>query len=50
MWKNSDNIIEGIDQSGKHFVRFKPLAAYKTPDAMSSLCDEYNKAIIENKI
>ncbi|NCD04528.1 MAG: Fic family protein [Spirochaetia bacterium] len=50
MWKNSDNIIEEIDQSGKHFVRFKPLAAYKTPDAMISLCDKYNKAIRENKI
>ncbi len=50
MWKNSDNNIEEIDQSGKHFVRFKHLAAYKTHNAMISLCDEYNKAIIENKI
>lgn len=49
-WKLSDNIIEEIDERGNAFIRFKSLPAYQTPDAMIILCDNYNKAINENRI
>ena len=49
-WKNTNNIIEEIDALGNHSVRFKPLSAFETPAAMLSLCEDFNLAILENKI
>lgn len=48
-YKLSDNIIEE-DINGNKVVRFKPVAAWETPDAVQSLCDEYNNALGEGKI
>lgn len=44
-WKNTDNIIEEVDSDGKHKVRFQPLPAYATPNAMESLSTQFLKAI-----
>lgn len=49
-FKNSDNIIEEVDASGYHQVRFKPLSALDTPEAMERLCNEFQEAIYEEKI
>lgn len=44
-WKNNDNLITEVSADGKHVVRFKPVSAFETPDAVSSLCEAYNNAI-----
>lgn len=44
-WKNSDNVIAETNADGKHIVRFKPLAAFETPQAMDDLCAAYRQAI-----
>ena len=44
-FKASDNIIEEEDASGNKFVRFRPLPAWETPEAVISLCTAYNEAI-----
>lgn len=49
-FKNTDNIIEEIDSKGEHIVRFKPLSASATPDAIKNLCDEYKEALNKGKI
>jgi len=43
-FKMIDNIIQETDEKGKKFVRFKPLEAFLTNDAMENLCAEYEKA------
>ena len=48
-YKSTDNIIEE-DLNGNKIVRFKPVAAWETPDAMQSLCNEYEKALSDGKI
>lgn len=40
-FKNSDNIIEEVDSTGHHRVRFQPVSAFETPDAMNLICDEF---------
>lgn len=44
-FKNSDNIIEEEDANGNKFVRFRPLPAWETPEAITELCVAYNEAI-----
>ena len=44
-FKTSDNIIEEEDEKGNKFVRFRPLPAWETPDAIINLCTAYNEAI-----
>lgn len=44
-WKNSDNLIAEVDTAGNQRVRFKPIPAFETPDAVRSLCDAYNQAV-----
>ncbi len=48
-WKNADNIIEEIDGSGEHRVRFKPVSAFETPMAMDILCEGFNKTMADGK-
>ena len=45
-YKNTDNIIAEKDADG-NIVRtiFEPLKSYETPDAVISICEQYNKAI-----
>lgn len=47
-WKNVDNVIEEVDSKGIHRLRFKPLSAFETPEAVESLCREFLKGIDEN--
>lgn len=44
-YKASDNIIEEEDEQGNKSVRFNPVPAWETPEAIESLCNEFNKAI-----
>lgn len=42
-WKTTDNLIEQEHEDGSKSIRFKPLAAFLTPDAMSQLHKEFNE-------
>lgn len=44
-FKTVDNIIEEEDASGNKFVRFRPLPAWETPEAIIKLCNAYNEVI-----
>lgn len=44
-FKTSDNIIEEEDGQGNKFVRFRPLPAWETPEAIANLCAAYNEAV-----
>lgn len=39
-FKNVDNMIEEIDHKGNRSIRFKPIPAYQTSEAMNELCNE----------
>jgi len=42
-WKSVDNTIEEISSSGKKFIRFRPVSAFLTPEAMKQLHTSFNK-------
>ncbi len=44
-YKTSDNIIAEEDSDGVQHVRFQPVSAWETKDAMQNLCDAFNEAI-----
>ncbi len=44
-FKAADNVIEEEDNQGNRFVRFRPLPAWETPEAITNLCAAYNEAI-----
>lgn len=44
-YKTADNIIEEEDAEGNKFVRFKPMAAWETPEAIEELCKAYEQAL-----
>lgn len=44
-FKTVDNVIEEEDAGGNKFVRFSPLPAWETPEAIINLCTAYNEAI-----
>lgn len=44
-FKTVDNVIEEEDAKGNKFVRFRPLPAWETPEAIMNLCTAYNEAI-----
>lgn len=45
VYKNSDNIIAERRSDGTETVRFRPVPAFQTSDAMSELCAKYNEAV-----
>jgi Fic family protein len=49
VYKNSDNVIAEIESDGKERVRFLPVPAYQTSDAMDRLCEAFLKAWKDNK-
>ncbi|MFW6025567.1 MAG: Fic family protein [Candidatus Woesearchaeota archaeon] len=49
-WKNQNNIIGEILPSGEKHVRFKPLNAAETPEAMGELCEYLNTEMSEENI
>lgn len=44
-YKNSDNVIEGELADGTKIVRFQPVSAWETPEAMNDLCNAFHEAI-----
>lgn len=44
-FKNSDNVIAESGKDGKQRVRFAPVPAFQTAEAMEMLCTEFNSAI-----
>lgn len=44
-YKTVDNIIEEEDIQGNKFVRFQPIPAWETPEAIENLCNEFDKAL-----
>ena len=44
-FKNSDNFIAETDAQGNQLVRFQPVAAWETPEAMDNLCSAYDYAV-----
>lgn len=49
-FKNSDNMIEKVDAQGNSSVRFYPLSAFETPEAVERLCDSYKWIIGEGMV
>lgn len=43
-YKNADNVIAETDADGHRRVRFQPVAAFQTPEAMATLCEAMNEA------
>ena len=43
-WKNSDNVISETGEGGKTKIRFHPVPAWQTPDAMERLCATFTEA------
>ena len=41
-YKNSDNVISEEDAQGNKRIRFQPVSAWETPEAMERLCGAYN--------
>lgn len=44
-FKNTDNVIAESGKDGQQRVRFIPVPAFQTSDAMENLCEEFNNAI-----
>lgn len=44
-FKSVDNIIEETDEKGNKAVRFHPVPAWETPEAIDGLCEAYNYAL-----
>ncbi|MCF0236219.1 MAG: Fic family protein [Bacteroidaceae bacterium] len=44
-WKNTDNVIAETDADGNQRVRFAPLPAYQTAEAMELLCEAFGQAL-----
>ena len=44
-FKNADNVIAESGKDGQQRIRFMPVSAFQTPEAMESLCNEFNNAI-----
>ena len=48
-YKNADNVIAEEDAEGNRFVRFEPVPAWETPNAIEALCDAFDDAIARNE-
>lgn len=44
-YKTVDNVIAETDTQGNKSVRFQPLPAWETPEAMDDLCQAYEEAV-----
>jgi len=42
-FKISQNVIAATDENGKEYILFTPLAPYETPQAVDSICENYNQ-------
>lgn len=44
-YKNSDNVIAETDAKGNRFVRFQPVPAWETAEAIDMACQAYDQAV-----
>ena len=44
-YKNSDNVIAETDAEGNRFIRFQPVPAWETPEAIDLACKAYDEAV-----
>ena len=44
VFKTADNIIREIDEEGNEIIRFRPVPAWETPEALEELCKAYREA------
>jgi Fic family protein len=49
-YKTSDNIIEEQDAEGNKSVRFRPMPAWETPEAIEKICQLYDEALNSENI
>ena len=49
-YKNSDNVIAEEHADGTQIVRFNPVPAWETPEAMQRLCNEYDAAVNDSEL
>lgn len=49
-YKTSDNIIEEQDAEGNKSVRFRPMLAWETPEAIEKICQSYDEALNSENI
>lgn len=49
-YKAADNVIEEEDAAGNKFVRFKPVPAWETSEAVEELCKAFEEAIASAQI
>ncbi|WP_297968419.1 Fic family protein [uncultured Anaerovibrio sp.] len=45
VFKTSDNIIREIDENGNEKIRFNPVPAWETPEALEELCKAFKEAM-----
>ena len=50
VYKNTDNIIEENDGQGNRSIRFQPVPAWETPEAVEHLCRAYEETVGSGKI
>lgn len=48
-YKNSDNVIAEEDFEGNRFVRFQPVPAWETPDAIEAICTAFDDVMSKNE-
>ena len=44
-YKSTDNVIEEIDANGNKHIRFQPIPAWATPEAVDHACAAYSQAL-----
>lgn len=49
-FKNVDNVIEERDNQGNRFVRFSPVSAFETPQAIDRIIQSYTSALKHEEI
>jgi Fic family protein len=47
-YKAGDNVIAEVDREGNKRVRFNPVPAWETPEAIENLCKAYDDALQDN--
>lgn len=49
-YKGSDNVIEEEDEAGNRRVRFQPLSAFETPNAINEICAAFDEMLAQNDV
>ena len=49
-FKTTDNVIAEVDSVGNKKVRFQPVPAWETPDAIDALCKAFDETLMDESI